>query len=452
MGQGQVVVARSADGRTFVLEGGEAAMAGDLIGVVLPDGSRVLLQAVEPTGGTVLGVLDPSGTVSTEGAPFGPTPVVPAPAQALERLQHVADAGLRIGTWRSGGVEVPALLRASGFNRHTFLCGQSGSGKTYALGVVLEQLLVDTDLRMVVLDPNADFVHLGRPRPGAAGPEADRIRSLDIRVLGAAPPAEPLRMRFTTTPRPAQAAVLRLDPIADRAEYNLFLHTVEAAAQPLEVDGFLGGLRAGGAEERALAQRIENLGLADWEVWAGELPSAWEVVRGGPRATVLDLAGFHDPREASAACLDLVENLWAARHDRTPTLVVIDEAHHLVPAEPSGPIAELLVERLVQVAAEGRKYGLWLLLSTQRPSKVHEQVVSQCDNLMLMRMNSPGDVEDLSAIFGFAPPSMVAAAPTFRQGEALMAGRFSPAPMRVRMGERLTIEGGSDVSVPMAAG
>ena len=56
---------------------------------------------------------------------------------------------------------VPCFADAGGFNRHTFLCGQSGSGKTYSLGVVLEQLLTETDLRLVILDPNSDFVRLG---------------------------------------------------------------------------------------------------------------------------------------------------------------------------------------------------------------------------------------------------------------------------------------------------
>jgi DNA helicase HerA-like ATPase len=53
---------------------------------------------------------------------------------------------------------VPATLDAGGFDRHTFLCGQSGSGKTYSLGLALERLLVETDLRLVILDPNSDYV------------------------------------------------------------------------------------------------------------------------------------------------------------------------------------------------------------------------------------------------------------------------------------------------------
>ena len=59
---------------------------------------------------------------------------------------------------------MPFQLDADGFGRHTFLCGQSGSGKTYSLGVLLERLLMETNLRVVVLDPNSDYVRLGEPR------------------------------------------------------------------------------------------------------------------------------------------------------------------------------------------------------------------------------------------------------------------------------------------------
>ena len=46
----------------------------------------------------------------------------------------------------------------------------------------------------------------------------------------------------------------------------------------------------------------------------------------------------------------------------------------------------------MRIAAEGRKFGLYLLVSTQRPQKVHPNVVSQCDNLVLMRLNSAADL------------------------------------------------------------
>jgi DNA helicase HerA-like ATPase len=404
---------------------------------------------VERSVGRLLGALQPDGSVDGSAREaFAEAWVDAASAEVYEAMQSGVGADLEIGHWASAAVRVPARLRAQGFTRHTFLCGQSGSGKTYALGVLLEQLLLGTELRMVVLDPNADYVGLGTARADAPSEVAERLAGTDIRILGAdSKGVDPLRMRFATMPVQAQAAVLRLDPLADRDEYNRFLHLIDDQ-QPVDLQALLGALRTEGEHSQALAQRIENLGLPTWEVWAGASSSAAEVVASGPRMTVLDLSGFGDPQEPLAACLDLVERLWLQRETRTPTLIVIDEAHNICPAEPGGSIQAALVERLIQIAAEGRKYGLWLLLSTQRPSKIHPQVLSQCDNLLLMRMNSPGDLAELSEAFGFAPPALLGLSPFFVQGEALVAGGFVPMPAVIRMGDRLTVEGGSDLAVP----
>ena len=80
--------------------------------------------------------------------------------------------------------------------------------------------------------------------------------------------------------------------------------------------------------------------------------------------------------------------LWRRRTAREPVLILIDEAHNVCPAEPDGPLMAMATEHAVRIAGEGRKFGLVLLVATQRPQKVHENVISQCDNLVLMRMNS----------------------------------------------------------------
>ena len=354
---------------------------------------------------------------------------------------------LTVGTTVEGP-ERPAVIDGSRFNRHTFWCGQSGSGKTYALGVVLEQLLLQTELPVAVLDPNADFVELGRTRDEVGPQVAARWAGLDIRVLHSSTVREPqLRIRFVDLSVSSKAAVGRLDPIEDSEEYNALLH-LDAGPDGFDRDRFLAALvGSDDAAQRRLGLRIDNLQILDWPLWALGASPATDALTARPRALVLDVGGFSHPGEPQAAALGILEHLWERRMERRPLLIVIDEAHNFCPPAPRSSVEAQLTELLIQIAAEGRKFGLWLFLSTQRPTKIHPNVLSQCDNLGLMRMNSPRDLAELAEVFGFVPRHLLEQSPGFRKGEALFAGAFTEEPQLVRMGRRLTVEGGSDLAV-----
>jgi DNA helicase HerA-like ATPase len=210
-------------------------------------------------------------------------------------------------------------------------------------------------------------------------------------------------------------------------------------------------LESGDPDKRFLAQRIQNLGVLEWDVWAGLDESLLEGLEPRPRAAIIDLGGFEHPREPLVVAMELLDSLWERRGLHEPVLVVIDEAHNICPSNPTDPLAVATTSRIIQLANEGRKYGIWLLLCSQRPSRIHESVLAQCDNLALMRMNSPGDLGQLERVFGFAPAEMLRAAPGLRKGECLMAGTFAPVPAFVQIRARRTREGGSDVQVPRRA-
>ncbi len=355
---------------------------------------------------------------------------------------------LTIGTDITGST--PATLDASRFNRHTFWCGQSGSGKTYALGVVLEQLLLHTELPILILDPNADFVRLREARPEVTPQQRERLEATDIRVFRSGQTdGDRLRVRYTELSPEAKAAVLHLDPIADAEEYNILLRSEDQGA-PLDPERLLDMLRSSDdPARRRLAYRMENLRVLNWELWSRGTTSVNDVIAERPRATVLDVGGFDHPAESKVAALAVLERLWQRREERRPILIVIDEAHNLCSPDPHTDVERRLTEQLVQIAAEGRKFGLWLLLSTQRPTKIHPNVLSQCDNLGLMRVNAPRDLAELAEVFGFAPEAAIRQSPEFRQGQALFAGGFVASPNVVQMGDRLTEEGGADVKVPI---
>ncbi|MHA7268794.1 ATP-binding protein [Arthrobacter sp. HLT1-20] len=397
--------------------------------------------------GRILGSIAVDGSLDVRGSfRFSSAAIEPADAETVELLYGGQAGSLVIGRYLAAS-DIPARLLPHRFNRHTFWCGQSGSGKTYALGVVLEQILIHTGLPMVIFDPNADFVRLREPSDAGAQPHV--LAGHNIRILRpGTSERDSLHVRFTALSLQSKGAVLRLHPIQDRAEYNELIH-LEQSVGVLGPDEIVPKLREREtAAAHALAARIENLKVTDWDVWAGDFSAVTEIVQSRPDATVLDLGGFSYPDEPLVVALAVLEDLWAKREQRRPILIVIDEAHNLCSAEQDSPLNAAVRERIIQIAAEGRKFGLWLLLSTQRPSRIHPSIISQCDNLALMKMTSPLDLDELARLFGFVPAAMLARSPGFRQGEALFAGGFVPAPTIVTMGARLTSEGGADVKVP----
>ncbi len=372
------------------------------------------------------------------GAPFHDEPVRPAAsADVVAWLRTTAPrhAVLPIGELLLARGVVHAL-DAGGFNRHTFLCGQSGSGKTYALGVLLEQLLLETSLRVVVLDPNSDYVRLAELREDVGPERGDRYRALAGGV--AVHSGHGLRLRFTELSTAGRAAALRLDPIRDRDEYA-------ALAALLEQED-LGAFEDLATSEPALARRARNLGVDRWGVWARGAESSLDALEDpAVRCAVFDLGSLATREEQALVAEAVLERLWRLRSRREPVLIVIDEAHNVCPAEANDALTAIATEHVVRIAAEGRKFGLYLLTATQRPQKVHPNVVSQCDNLVLMRMNSAADLAYAREVFSFVPPTLIDRSTTFGLGEALVAGKLSSHPALVRMGPRIAQEGGADV-------
>jgi hypothetical protein len=397
--------------------------------------ARITLRAAEGEGVVLAGDTDP----------FHDALARPATPEEVEA--HLDDVAPRRSRLRVGEMllapGVPLALDAGGFDRHTFLCGQSGSGKTYGLGVLLERLLHETDLRIVVLDPNSDFVRLGDVREGASAELADRHRAAVEGVVARRAGGDvPLALALTELDPATQAAMLRLDPVADREEYGALTELVERSRP-----GELAEL----ADER-LAQRVRNLGIDRWGIWSGGRVESIvdQAVSGSDRCLVVDLGSLATREEQALASTAILAGLWRERERRNPVLLVIDEAHNVCPAEPEDPLRALASDVAVRIAAEGRKFGLYLLVSTQRPQKIPENLLSQCDNLVLMRMNSQADLAYVAEVFSFVPPSLLARATTFRQGECLVAGKIAPHPAFLRVGERVSVEGGGDVPADWA--
>jgi hypothetical protein len=438
----------------------------DLDTTDLPEGAGVVRSA---NVGMMVRYVEGEGQVLGGAvAPFGEAVLDRATAGEVRSLlaDNVGSSvGLPVG--RLSSAPVDATLRASGFARHTFLCGQSGSGKTYSLGALLERMLLETDLPLVVIDPNSDYVGLGSFRSRA---EINRSRETplsvaayralreryearaDVVVAGASGRDLPLRIHLSDLTLLEQALTLELDPVADADEYAAFVDATAALTSDRYVVAQVAEVLHHRFDEasRRLAQRIQNLRIASWSVWASvDEPSLVDLVQ-GRRTIVLDTGSLAEARERSVVALALLGRL-RRRTARTAMSIVIDEAHNVCSPDAASGIERAVAAHAIWIAGEGRKFGLYMVLSTQRPQKVHRNVISQCDNLLLMRVNSLADLDELATVFSHVPHAMVLEARSFRLGEMLAAGPIAPTPMRLRVGERWSPEGGADLPTTWAS-
>lgn len=127
---------------------------------------------------------------------------------------------------------------------------------------------------------------------------------------------------------------------------------------------------------------------------------------------------------------------WTPLSDRHPIALFCDEAHLYIPERTSSDGAdEISVGIFERLAKEGRKYGVGLVVISQRPSEVNRTVLSQCNNVIAMRLTNG---EDQSVIKRLLPDSLGGFGdllPVLDVGEALVVGDASLLPTRVRIAE-----------------
>lgn len=148
--------------------------------------------------------------------------------------------------------------------------------------------------------------------------------------------------------------------------------------------------------------------------------------------TIVDLSGV--PFDMVDICVALVThllfefNFWTPAEIRHPTLLVYEEAHNYIPREARGKsFARSAVER---VAREGRKYGVSAMVVSQRPSELSETVLSQCNNMIILRMNNPDDQQYVAKVVSDQFANLVRVLPMLRPGEGFAIGDSVLMPMR----------------------
>jgi DNA helicase HerA-like ATPase len=172
------------------------------------------------------------------------------------------------------------------------------------------------------------------------------------------------------------------------------------------------------------------------DVMVDVLSQLFRLPHNGKPMTIMQLAGF--PAEAvdsvvSVLCRMAFEfGLWS--DGAFPLLVMCEEAHRYAPADRSvgfGPTRKAVS----RIAKEGRKYGVFLGLVTQRPAELDATIISQCSTLFAMRMANDRDQAIVRAAVSDAAASLLGLVPSLGSREVFAFGEGVSLPTRLRFAE-----------------
>jgi DNA helicase HerA-like ATPase len=368
----------------------------------------------------------------------------------LQRFFSVdVTAGVQIGTLINRP-NVPVLLDPNGLRRHLAIVAQTGAGKSYLAGKFFESLL-QQGATILVFDPNSDYVQLRKQTGQEERPyhSAERTPFADDILIYRIPGIQGRRFPDTLIGDVRSCEQLQKAGADYRPDELISaLKDIASGSKDGEVtsDQETAQENVLGSEERRAARKaaqyIEN--LRRFPIWDYHDVNMQELLQ-PQQLTVLDLAGA-DKLVAAYAAERILREVWkraVTGQLHHPIFIVLEESHNLIPAN-----SQTRASRIINtVAAEGRKFRVFLTLITQRPSKISPDALSQCGSQIIMQLTNPDDQRAVQKASEAISADLLNDLPGLNKGEAIVLGQLTRIPVMVRIAGRVSAEGGSDVDI-----
>ena len=409
--------------------------------------------------------------------PPKPMDFVYLPAEGeLSRLLRLDNNGVRlvIGNIRSSSI--PAELDANKLvSHHCAILAATGGGKSWLAGVIIEELALRAEIPIIIIDPHGEYSAMQVPKfttddakyvsglvrvyvPGKVD-----TTSLDEYFRGRFG-VERRYTRFGINPRALSLRLMEgllnhyygltdaqrriLEEAWQYMGMNNELTSMEEFLNDLEKSG--GKVVRGYGNELALSTLLTKVRMLvenrpffitrPGEFYGNEpirLLDIKELMEHGIH--ILDLSGLDlvDQQALVALILSDIFRVSTMRRDR-PILIVVEEAHNYAPSVGSS----LSTSTLIKIAREGRKFGVGLCIISQRPSKVHPDVLSQCLTQVFKRIINPFDLKYVRNVVEFISDEDLWEVKVLNEDDALVTGLAVPMPLPVKVRDRLTEHGG----------
>lgn len=399
----------------------------------------------------------------------------------LERIHDLGERkGVALGCLTqdasvSASVDIERLL-----SRHFAVLGTTGVGKSSAVALILRKAVeAKPNLRILILDPHNEYAHafpensaridastldlpfwlfrfeefadiVFRGRPPLED-EAEILREViavarsRYRVVSAHDMARDLGS--SVLKRPLEPGARKPGESSRAAELAAPYRLADLFAAIDELIG-LHELRYPRTTLRALRVRLETLHgdprygflfahANSMETIAPVISQLFRVPHRGRPITVFQLAGL--PSEVvnavASSLARLAFDLAMASRGSYEILLLCEEAHRYVPQDQALGFAPTR-QAIARIAKEGRKYGAYLGIVTQRPGELDPTILSQCSTVFAMRLGNDRDQQIIRAAIADASASTIAFLSSIGNREAIAFGEAVATTMRMRFSEQ----------------
>ncbi len=379
-----------------------------------------------------------------------------------------AQSGIRtveVGTLEHDGGAIAARLDVDNLiSKHFAILGSTGVGKSSGLIVILSEILrVRPDLRVFLLDGHNEYAHSFGERANVIGPRNLKLpfwlfnfdEFTDVVYGGRPGVPEEIEILAELIPV-AKTAYLQYKTINERFglkknDPKRSGYTVDTPVPYLLqdllslIDDRMGKLenRSSRMSYHRLILRIETIksdpryafmfenASVGGDTMASLLSHLFRLEPDGRPISIMQLAGLPVEVVDAVVCvlgrLAFDFGLWS--DGAMPLLFVCEEAHRYAAADHSIGFAPTR-RALSRIAKEGRKYGVFLGLATQRPAELDPTIISQCSTLFAMRMANDHDQALLRSAVSDAAAHLLDFVPSLATGEVVGFGEGMPIPTR----------------------
>ncbi|MEW6294723.1 MAG: ATP-binding protein [Candidatus Diapherotrites archaeon] len=338
--------------------------------------------------------------------------------------------------------------------KHCAVLAQSGFGKSYLIGILLEELLErkkdEGRIATIVLDVHGEYTSFAEPITDKKHKDySNKTRLVRAREIKIGVPKISAGMLASILPGLSAPQKRDLGKVITKLQKEM-----REGLGPYNLNAIKSEL----LQDESIKENTQKA-LIGWIMELEELhifsevdaPSIEDVVGSG-LLTVIDLSDIINLKKKQIIVNYLAHKLFDLRRKKIipPFLLVLEEAHQFIP-EKAGRESAIARYILETIAREGRKFGASLCLISQRPIQLSTTVLSQCNTHIILRITNPYDLKHIGESSEGLDQRALEMITVLRVGEALMLGEATGFPLFFKVRERKSLESKHEKPLEKAA-